>query len=101
MILLFKLLILLTVLLLIVIPYFTGQQEDGNALVVQSYKQRELLRQKESAYTAIKELDFDYRMGKLSAEDHKALRAKYEQQAISFLKQLDALGIPSVENKNT
>lgn len=101
MILLFKILILLVILLLIGIPYFTKLREDSDPSALQGRRQQELLQQKESAYTTIKELDFDYRMGKLSSEDYKALRTKYEQQAISFLKQLDELGTPSMESKNT
>ncbi len=94
MILLLKILILLAVLLLIGLPYFFKPQEGEEAATPQSQRQQELLSQKESTYAAIKELDFDYRMGKLSAEDYKALRDQYEQQAILLLKQLDGLGTP-------
>jgi uncharacterized membrane protein len=93
MILLAKILMLLVVLFLIVFPYLRKSEEGEELAIPQA--QQELLFRKESAYAVIKELDFDYRMGKLSDEDYKLLRAKYEQQAISVLKQLDELGAPS------
>jgi hypothetical protein len=95
MVLALKILILLAVLLLIGFPYFRKPEEGEGTVTPQRHRQRELLSQKESAYAAIKELDFDYRMGKLSDEDYKALRTQYEQQAISLLKQLDELGASS------
>lgn len=51
-----------------------------------------LEREKELAYAAIKEADFDLQMGKLSAEDHAALRSKYEAKALAALEALDRRG---------
>ena len=39
-------------------------------------------RQKEEAYAAIKEAEFDLQMGKLSEEDYHLLRARYEARAL-------------------
>ncbi len=89
MVLLLKILILVAILLLIGLPYFRKLREASETTIHQSRRRQELLHQKESAYLAIKELDFDYHMGKLSPEDYKDLRAKYERQAVSLLKQLD------------
>lgn len=49
----------------------------------------ELELRKESAYAALKELEFDYRTGKLSEEDYKELEEQYRYQAISLLKDID------------
>jgi hypothetical protein len=49
-------------------------------------------REKDLAYAAIKEADFDLQMGKLSAEDHAALRAKYEARALAALGALERRG---------
>lgn len=48
-----------------------------------------LLAQKETTYAALKELEFDYALGNLTPEDHKALEEKYKNRAVSILKQLD------------
>ena len=46
-------------------------------------------KQKTEAYAAIKEADFDLQMGKLTQEDYKSLREKYEARALEALVQLD------------
>ncbi|WP_366923588.1 hypothetical protein MFMK1_000491 [Metallumcola ferriviriculae] len=45
-----------------------------------------LERQKESAFTTLGEIEFDYRMKKLSTEDYDRLKAKYKRQAVAVLK---------------
>ena len=51
-----------------------------------------LEKEKELAYAAIKEADFDLAMGKLSTEDHAALREKYEGRALAALAALERRG---------
>jgi ribosomal protein L32 len=48
-----------------------------------------LERQKLDAYAAIKETEFDQRMGKLSAEDFTALTQRYRQQALAAIAALE------------
>jgi hypothetical protein len=50
---------------------------------------QKLERQKLDAYAAIKEAEFDYRMGKLSDADFAALRGKYSAQALEAIAALD------------
>ena len=45
--------------------------------------------QKETLYTAIRDLDFDHQTGKVDAEDHAALRRQMEAEAADILRQLD------------
>jgi len=52
---------------------------------------RDLLAEKETIYAAIQELDFDLKSGKLSPEDHQALRQRHEAQAAGVLKRIDEL----------
>lgn len=52
---------------------------------------RDLLAEKETIYAAIQELDFDFKSGKLSAEDHQALRRRHEAQAAAVLKRIDEM----------
>ncbi len=44
-----------------------------------------LERQKLEAYSAIKEAEFDYQMGKLTDIDYNALRERYSQQALAAI----------------
>ena len=52
-------------------------------------RQDELLKKKDFIYSAIRELNIDYNMGKLSPEDHKALRKEYMQEASDVLDALE------------
>ena len=45
--------------------------------------------QKETLYTAIRDLDFDHQTGKVDAEDHAVLRRQMEAEAVDVLRQLD------------
>jgi ribosomal protein L40E len=49
-----------------------------------------LLSAREATYSAIKDLEADHAMGKLSDADYGNLRAKYEAKALSILQKLDA-----------
>ncbi len=50
-----------------------------------------LVVQREAAYAAIRDLEVDHTMGKLSDADYKAMRAKCEAKAVGILQQLDTL----------
>ncbi len=47
--------------------------------------------EKEGIYAAIKEMELDHKMGKLSQEDYLNLREKYRAKAIGSLKRMDEL----------
>lgn len=49
----------------------------------------ELLVEKEHLLTALKEIDFDHEMGKLTDDDHQRLRADYRARAVALLKRLE------------
>jgi rRNA maturation endonuclease Nob1 len=46
--------------------------------------------EKEKALRAIREADFDHRVGKLSDEDHAALRAELEARALSAMAEIES-----------
>lgn len=50
-----------------------------------------LIAQREATYAAIKDLEFDRAMEKLSDADYKTMRSKYEAKAVSILQELDGL----------
>ncbi len=45
--------------------------------------------EKESVYASLKELEFDYRTGKLSRQDYEGLRSELESTAVSLIKKAD------------
>ncbi|MBI2832464.1 MAG: zinc ribbon domain-containing protein [Chloroflexi bacterium] len=51
----------------------------------------ELRQERERLFATISELDSDYEMGNLSQKDHNELRRRYEEKAVSAIKQLDEL----------
>lgn len=55
-----------------------------------SLERQRLERQKLEAYAAIKEAEFDRRMGKLSDADFTAIRDKYSAQALEAITALEA-----------
>jgi ribosomal protein L40E len=50
-----------------------------------------LVAQRDSTYDAIRDLDFDFQLGKLSQNDYNALREKYKIRAAQILQHIDAL----------
>jgi len=50
-----------------------------------------LVTQRDATYSAIKDLENDHAMGKLSDGDYRSLRAKYEVKAVALLQELDNL----------
>lgn len=50
-----------------------------------------LLTQKVAAFSALDELDSDYEMGNLSSSDYGELKTRYEQKAVSLMRELDEL----------
>jgi hypothetical protein len=55
--------------------------------------------EKEEIYSAIKEMELDHKMGKLSEDDYLNLREKYSAKAIGTLKRMDALESKEVFSK--
>lgn len=52
----------------------------------------ELEAKKERAYSALKEIEFDFRTGKLSEEDYRELEEQYRIQALRLLREIDLAG---------
>ena len=60
---------------------FTGSRRD------------DLLKKKDFIFSSIRELNIDYNMGKLAAEDHEALRQEYMNEASDVLDELDRTAV--------
>jgi len=52
---------------------------------------KRLLRRKETIYEYIKDLDFEYKMGKLSDEDYQRLHQDYLAEAYGVVSQIEAI----------
>jgi hypothetical protein len=50
----------------------------------------ELLVRRDERYAALKELDLDLEMGKLSETDHRILRDRYRAEAVDILQEIDS-----------
>ena len=66
-------------------------QPGPAAQLVEDDKLVELLGRKDSALQAIKDLEFDYRVGKISQEDYQRLDQRLRRQAIILMQQIDKL----------
>lgn len=56
---------------------------------VKDEKLHKLFIEKENTYRTIKDIQFDFKAGKISQEDHDELVAKYETEAMEILKRID------------
>jgi hypothetical protein len=52
-------------------------------------RRRQLIEERERVLETIRELDFDYRMGKVEEVDYADARGRYEAQAIQAMKSID------------
>ncbi len=52
-------------------------------------RRRQLLEDREMLYEAIRELDFDHRMGKVEEADYRQTRVRYEARAVELMKAID------------
>jgi rubrerythrin len=73
-------------------PFFTGEPAGQRVgpRAVSAPEREKFERQKREAYAAIKEIEFDYRMGKLSDADFTAMRNKFMAEALHAIAVLDA-----------
>lgn len=81
-----------------VLAYMISPMLDGSArrprIAGFAWSRRDdLLKKKDFIYSSIRELNIDYNMGKLAAEDHEALRQEYMKEASDVLDELDRTSV--------
>jgi hypothetical protein len=69
----------------------------GPAEPIRSPEQADLEAARESKFREIRDAELDYRTGKLSRDDWRALDASLRAEAIELLRRLDALSGPKDE----
>ena len=73
-------------------PLFRHYQEESNSELQGDELELETLKsQKESYYSAIKELEFDFKAKKLSHDDYEGLRDEYKGLALEAISQIDKI----------
>lgn len=73
------------------IAYPLLQKRQQKVSFAVNHRAEELEARKTEIYTAIKDIDFDFQMGKLSKEDYEHLRSQYKAEAVGLLKNIDQL----------
>jgi hypothetical protein len=68
------------------------EPDVGDNIVATGRRRKELEREKQSILKALKELDFDHEMGKVSQKDFDDISAQYRARAIRILRRLDDAG---------
>jgi hypothetical protein len=66
-----------------------GEGEDDDGFEVASTRRDDLLREKRSVLKAIKEIEFDHAMDKMSQSDADELLTRYRRRAIAIIKELE------------
>ncbi|MBU2602780.1 MAG: zinc ribbon domain-containing protein [Actinobacteria bacterium] len=70
-------------------PLLKGAQAGEDEEQPLSVEFEDLLRRKESTYSALKELEFDFKMGKLSDRDYGEIDARYREDALEILEAIE------------
>jgi len=65
-------------------PFYFDLESSSSSLKV-------LLRKKETIYENIKDLEFEYKMGKLAEEDYQRLRDDYSREAFEIISQIESV----------
>ncbi|HEX3015794.1 MAG TPA: hypothetical protein VHQ46_05375 [Desulfobacteria bacterium] len=94
---LFEILLALGALLLVGLPLFRSMR--GEEFDDLSPLRPSLAADKEVIMTALGEIEFDYRMNKLSEEDYKTLKNSYSGAAVEIIKAEEKSSVPVKDRK--
>ncbi len=83
--------LVLTVLTFAFITYPLFKRRSRSVDSVEDEKLLELHSKRDTTYSMLKELEFDFQSGILTGEDYRDLEAKYKRKAVSLLKDIDGL----------
>ncbi len=83
--------ILLALLTIAFVAYPLLQKSQHKVSFAVNHQNEDLLARKNEIYAAVRDIDFDYRMGKLSEEDYASLREQYKQEAVKIMHALDRM----------
>ncbi len=83
--------ILLTVLAFTFVTYPFFRRKPPLVDAGEDEKLRELHSRRDTSYSMLKELEFDFQSGILTDEDYQNLETRYKRKAISLLRDIDGL----------
>ncbi len=83
--------LVLAALTFVFVTYPLFKQRLRSVDAVENERLRELSSNRDTAYSMLKELEFDLQSGILSEEDYRDLEARYKRKAISILRDIDDL----------
>lgn len=83
--------LVLTLLTILFVAYPLLQKSQRKLSFAANHQGEDLIARKNEIYAAVRDIDFDYRMGKLSEEDYTALREQYKQEAVQVMQSLDRM----------
>jgi hypothetical protein len=81
--------VFVAVLTFVALPIFTPADKETEKFTALNT----LVAQRESAYQMIRDLDFDFQLGKIAETEYQTLRERYKTHAATVLHQIDALGL--------
>lgn len=84
--------VVLTVLTFAIVAYPLYKQRSRSVGSTEDVKFQELHSKRDTTYSMLKELEFDFQSGILTEEDYRDLEARYKGKAISILRDIDDLG---------
>jgi hypothetical protein len=91
MILITEIAILALTLLCIAYPLLNRRAAQTAGGDVEESEFTDLLYKKEAAYIALKDLDFDHKMGKIDDADYQEMKSRFEAEAVALLGRIDDL----------
>ncbi len=73
----------------VVMPLLSGRLRSGSTDNLVNHRANDLEDRKQTLYAAIKDIEFDFQMGKLSEDDFQTLRQQYKDEAVQVLREMD------------
>lgn len=73
-------------------PFLTETQEAAVRERKATERER-VLKAKQDVIANLKDIEMDYRMGKLSDEDYSSLKADYEERAVAVFQEMESVGV--------
>ena len=86
-------LVFIAVIIFVALPFLADADEAAREEKKLTARESALKR-KEDIIGNLKDIEMDFRMGKLSQEDYDALKSEFEDRAIAVLHEMDSLEAP-------
>ena len=87
--------LLMAVLAFAFIAYPFFRRRPRSAASFEDERLQELRSERDTTYSMLKELEFDFQSGILTDEDYRDLETSYKRKAVSILKKIDGLQEPA------